>query len=41
MPLVEGGCQGRAVEDGNVWFLTLNGWTKTVGPVEFQRYDTE
>ncbi len=41
MPLVEGGCQGRAVEYGNVWFLTLNGWTKTVGPVEFRRYDTQ
>ncbi len=41
MPLVEQGCPGRAVEYGQNWFLTLNGWTRTLGPVEFQRYDTE
>jgi len=41
MPLVEHGCQGRSVEYGSNWFLTLNGWTKTVGPVEFRRYDTQ
>ena len=41
MPLVEEGCPGRAVEYGSNWFLTFNGYTKTIGPVEFRRYDTQ
>jgi hypothetical protein len=41
MPLVAQGCPGSAVAYGSNWFLTLNGWTKTMGPVEFHRYDTK